>query len=172
MSATQSNILDTTEQLPPDSLEVTKEESRSCVNCGGSGKVGNIKCMPCKGTGSFDRPDFGKIYQLIKGRTGVRQNPPSNDRAFYVWRMVKFHAGLDVKLPIEAIARVAADPWVDDLEQAAEYLARMWYGTASAGVSRWGPLLGLLDPDQHIPDQPTTAYTGGPTNVDTSQDAG
>jgi hypothetical protein len=122
---------------------------RNCLICLGektTGK-GGLKCMACSGTGTFKQPDVVQLYHLVRGHKGLRQNQPKNARAAYIWRMIRFHAGVDTSLPTELEYLRQTDPWVELLDVVAEHLAMRWYGDNTAGVRRWGPVLGLTEPE-------------------------
>jgi hypothetical protein len=95
------------------------------------------ECFDCKGTGTFSAPDFEQIITLIKGRKGLRSNRPNERRAYYVWRLARFHGGQDVTLPMMAELDNAADPYKDILNLLAQSVAKHVYGSGSAGTERW-----------------------------------
>lgn len=52
---------------------------------------------------AFEKVDYDKILKAVKGRKGLRTTKPkTNGLDAYVWRMVRFHAGIDVHMPVTA----------------------------------------------------------------------
>jgi len=80
--------------------------TRNCTRCKGTGRgsstVGNY-CVFCKGTGTFEEPNYEEICKAIKGRKGLRSARPQAKRAYYVWRLARFHGGADVTMPMMAM---------------------------------------------------------------------
>lgn len=149
-----------------------------CIKCEGVGKYSigtdnpkQYNCLDCYGTGSLDDVDYLAIFSIIKGRKGLKTSKPTikkdynlmsaservlENRAQYVWRWTRFHAGIDVTLPFTF--------FVDKVEQKnldlfAEYLAFKLYGLRrSAGAVRWANALGGSVSTEGLPD---TAQNGG-----------
>lgn len=153
-------------------------ETRKCKLCGGTGQErckGYVKdngevvpdytepCYCCRGTGQFEAPNEAEITAEIKGRKGLRSKKPRSLRGYYVWRMVRFNAGLDVTLPMVAMYTLTADPWTDELDRLADKLAVQWYGRCHAGAARWSGLIG--EPARRRSDDPPTAFEGGPVTM-------
>ena len=109
-----------------------------CETCNGSGEVehwrhdGTMKpCSDCNGRGHFDAPKLVEILTAIQGRKRVysprhkkeilalRSKRPDDVRAYYVWRMARFHAGIDVSIPMMAAMDVSGDPYVEILDHIA-----------------------------------------------------
>lgn len=63
-------------------------------------------------------------------------------RCYFVWRMTRFHAGVDMKIPVMAMAVIDGDPAEAALDQLAGLLAEQYYGTQLAAAATWIPLLG------------------------------
>jgi hypothetical protein len=63
-------------------------------------------------------------------------------RAYFVWRMTRFHAGVDMRIPAMAMAIIDGDPAEAALDQLAGQLAEQYFGTQLAAVATWVPLLG------------------------------
>lgn len=129
-------------------------------------------CHYCRGTGSFPAVNVDMILQAIKGRKGLRSAAPKprdgsrgygdvhDHRAYYVWRLARFHGGEDVTMPVTATMLAHNDPFLPELEALADAVARRVFGTDLAAANRWGRALGHLDRD--LPGLPSTAYAGGP----------
>jgi hypothetical protein len=155
-------------------------DSIPCPKCNGTGKYlqkgftalsGTVyqdtehTCYTCDGTGRFNRPDLNAILAAITNtRThGLRASKPKgNDRrAYYVWRLARFHGGADVRMPMCAVFDSGSDPYLPLLDALADIVARKAFGTDLAAAFRWGNALGTLDVP--APDGlPATAYAGGP----------
>jgi len=120
------------------------------------------KCHYCDGAGEFSAPDYHSILGAIKGRNPgkLRSARPKDRRAYYVWRMARFHGGADVTMPIGATMDAAGDPYQPELEKLSEMVARRVFRTDMAAAHRWGRALGYLDRD--LPGLPASAYSGGP----------
>lgn len=120
------------------------------------------KCYACNGRGTFTMPDALAITEAIKGRRGLVSKRPACDRAYYVWRMARFHGGADVTMPMTASMGVAHDPYRDVLDRLADLAARRYFGTDLAAAHRWGRVLGMIpDSVPETPGLPASAYSGG-----------
>jgi len=105
------------------------------------------------------------IVEEIKGRKGLCSKRPEGSRAYYVWRMARFHGGADVTMPVVASVLRGNDPFVKELDALAELVAKKVFGTDMAAALRWGSALGFLN--QAIPaGLPGSAYPNGPVVLD------
>jgi len=148
------------------------DESRTCQRCNGAGFTNLFgtkrTCRICGGSGRVEKPDFEKIYDEItvtrNGEKTLRKSRPPykrGPRAYYVWRMARFHGGADVCMPVVAEAEIHGDPYQQELDCFAEMVAKRFFGTDMAAVYRWAPLLGLGElPERN--DLPESAYRNGP----------
>lgn len=118
-------------------------------------------CIWCKDIGEKDgyypAPDYDGIIAALKpsrgkNKAGIRASAPSyksNDlnscRIYYVWRWFRFHAGLDVTLPMNADLVLHADPYTKELEALSSKLATSTTGRVSQGTLRWGRALGVIN---------------------------
>ncbi len=119
-------------------------------------------CLWCDGVGHFTKPDLVDLVKAIKGRkkATLRSKRPDDARAYFVWRMARFHTGADVTLPITAQMDAAADPYRDLLEFWAEKVAEKLTGHRSAGRARWqAAMYGSAPQERYMPE---SAYPGGP----------
>jgi len=137
-------------------------------------------CQACKGRGTWDAPDVDAILATIsagqKSKTGrkptFRKSWPSTtdrstvegSRAYFVWRLARFHGGADVTLPMTAETLSSADPYRAYLDRIAENVAAHVFGTDRAGAYRWGQALGAIQPSQVPANLPPTAYESGPVH--------
>jgi hypothetical protein len=137
------------------------------------------KCSVCMGAGTMEAPDFPALFKAItttrgaktKGVCRFRQSAPegwkqttngiANRRAYYVWRMARFHGGADVTMPVTAMTFCGDDAWREELDRYAAAVAVKVFGTHVAGVHRWGRALGH---DIDIKGLPASAYEGGPVH--------
>ncbi len=125
---------------------------RDCRSCEGTGRspLGRT-CPYCEGRGRF--PDFSAdaILPRVLSRKGPNkgklrsQAPPKRGiwdvRAYYVWRMARFHGGADTRMPIMAGVLATGDPYREELDALAEKIARQTFGTDKAAANRWRGLI-------------------------------
>jgi len=139
------------------------------------------ECTVCGGTGTMAAPDFDALFLAVttdrgvkvKGKRKFRKSPPQlwakstqgveNRRAYYVWRLARFHGGADVTLPMTADLFCGRDAYRKELDAYAELLARAAFGTDMAAAHRWSRAMGYSNAP--VPEgQPATAYSGGPVH--------
>ena len=152
-----------------------------CTRCNGSKMTRPIdideaktiparSCPHCDGIGTFKQVDIKALLELIKGRKPgtLRSRRPDNSRAYYVWRMARFHGGADVTMPMTASLMVSGDPYVPLLDAVAEKVAQTVYGTDRAGAVRWAHAMGHEVSDAYLRGEilPDSAYPGGPVVTD------
>jgi hypothetical protein len=105
-------------------------------------------CYKCAGAGQFAAPDETAIFAKIKGRKGLRSARPAreagSDRAYYVWRMARFHGGVDMTMPVMASLEIGGDPWRKELDELADKAARQFLGSDMRAAMRWGRALGVF----------------------------
>jgi hypothetical protein len=150
-------------------------EPRVCARCKGVGQCesplpneGMRECYACRGAGQFPEPEWRRMVEEIRTRKGVRTKPPKDSfrdlygrRVYALWRFVRFHAGIDVTMPMMAGSMIGSDPWFEEINALAEEFARRVLRVArSAGRARWQPLLTNEQPD--TTGLPATAQPGGP----------
>jgi hypothetical protein len=144
---------------------MTMTTTRSCTRCHGSGLVpdypsGTRVCRACEGDKVFSEPVWAWFVEALtkpvkgsaKGAPAKRQLRRSRSklmawvpggrsrqagRLAYVFRMIEFHAGWDVRLPMCADLDVIGDPWVRELDDLALELVRVALGRSSIGAGRW-----------------------------------
>lgn len=142
---------------------------KDCTVCKGQGTVfhkgfefegkvypdSNRACTSCKGTGKFAEVNAPWILERIlatkgKNKGKLRASMTSNfsdkeeARAYYVWRLARFHGGKDVTMPMMADLGVRGDPFKTDLDKLADQVAKDSFGTDLAGAARWGRAFGLI----------------------------
>ena len=137
--------------------------SEAIISSEGVEIVPDRPCPYCSGTGHFTIPDYPTLIKLIKGRKGLRSRRPDSDRAYYVWRNVRFTAGLDVTMPMTAAFAVSGDPYVPALDLLVKLVAKELYGVSGAGESRWLRAFGYSVPEDS--SHPETANCGGPVCI-------
>ena len=128
-------------------------------------------CPFCDGRGHFHRVDLPFLLDRIKGRKAgkLRSKRPEDDRAYYVWRMARFHGGADVTMPMTATLAVTGDPYVPYLDVVAEKVAKEVYGSDMAGALRWAHAMGHEVSDRYLDGSeivPPSAMPGGPVVMD------
>ena len=151
--------------------------ARPCARCGATGapsaedrRFGARVCPRCDGVAHFPAPDGVAILRAIlssrgRSRAALRTSAPANRsraecRAYFVWRLARFHGGVDVSMPALAATLVSGDPFVTELHAFAEAVARVTCGTDLAAAFRW---FGALHGDAPLPaGLPATAYPAGP----------
>ena len=139
------------------------EKTRPCIDCKEHPGLNYFKdkpCYTCKGKLIVDIPDFDKILEDIKGRKGLRSKRPADARAYYVWRLARFHGGVDVTMPMMASVELGADPYKKELDSLSDTVAKSVFGTDMAAAYRWGSALGFAPTAPA--GLPSTAYPCGP----------
>ena len=147
------------------------EPIKACTRCKGTGKrvkyTGETAaCYCCGGRGFFDAPDIGQILQAIictkganKGRLLKAQPAQSKGvRAYFVWRLARFHGGADVCMPVCAEMDIEGDPYKQELDALSEAVARRAFGTDMAAADRW---MGALV----VPQEPTSVTSRNRPNI-------
>ena len=118
----------------------------NCTRCGGIGEVDHwrndgtkVPCTCCDGRGTFEAPDLEQLCAAIKGRKPrtVRSKRPEDKRAWLLWRLVRFHSGKDVTLPMTSTLANEGDPFVPTIDAAARVIAQHFTGKESIGSARW-----------------------------------
>ena len=118
----------------------------NCTRCDGTGLVDHwrrdgskLQCDCCDGRGTFEAPDLEQLCIAIKGRKPrtLRSKRPDDVRAWFLWRMARFHCGQDTCLPMTASLAVDGDPFVPTLDAAARVIAQHLTGKESIGSARW-----------------------------------
>jgi len=141
-----------------NSLIVGLSDSLNCTKCNGTGirkalegfspdsSLGRDReCYSCRGNKTFLKPNLDLILEAVKGRKGLRTaKPKDNKRAAYVWRMARFHGGVDMRMPIMAQLDIEGDPYVKVLDSMADALAKQHFGSDLVAAYRWGTALGVI----------------------------
>jgi len=125
---------------------------KDCLKCNGTGNRSNwqgitIYCLYCNGRGHFEQLNVEEILLDIKGRspgTLRSSKPTTGARSYYVWRVARFHGGIDLTLPILAMIDIEGDPFKPDLDQLAEGVAKAVFGSDMEAAKRWGKALGYV----------------------------
>jgi hypothetical protein len=133
-------------------------------------------CHACDGIGTFPAltPESVKEIcdSLIVTRKGVKsfrksapkwetRKGPMGKRIYYVWRLVRFHSGKDVTLPMTAEGLMHGDCERDNLDDMARLIASKLTGKrCSIGAVRWRNAMGYDDEVES--GLPPSAYSGGP----------
>lgn len=142
---------------------------QACKRCNGQGTYtteyspGKVyRCLSCDGTGSFAPPDSAAIDALILSTKGKNKGklrssfssyaPEGSDakaialhrRAYYVWRMARFHGGEDTTMPFTATLTLRNDPYQSELDALADAHAKASFGSDLKAAATWGRALGML----------------------------
>lgn len=96
-------------------------------------------CNCCDGAGWFHAPDLKHLIKQIIGRKPrtLRSARPKSPRAYYLWRLARFHGGKDICLPMGAEMEISGDPYRDTLDAAARFVAQAYFGSGNVGTARW-----------------------------------
>ncbi len=153
---------------------------RTCPRCEGKGKktwsFGEVSpCRICNQTGSQPGLDVQALVDALftkRGKTkafrkslsstggwGTTPEARAHARAYYVWRLARFHGGVDVSLPVNAGLACDGDAFKAELDELAEALAKLVFGTNMAATYRWGALLRGVETPAGLP---ASAYPNGP----------
>lgn len=112
-------------------------------------------CHCCNGVGTFPEVNGSAIIAAIiaskgknKGRLRATMVSPHNgtveaNRAYYVWRLARFHGGKDMTMPMTADMINRGDPYKDELDKLSDVIAKASFGTDMAAAHAWGRALGL-----------------------------
>jgi len=135
-------------------------EGRPCCFCDGKGQFpGFDPLVIVKECFVLDKKT-GKPKRFRRSAPDAYQNRHAGSvaaRAYYVWRMARFHGGADVHMPMEAIGVVEGDPMGKLLDPLASAVAKIAFGDDRAGAYRWGRL--LIDPT--LPEYPPGVALSG-----------
>ena len=113
-------------------------------------------CYSCGGKGQFPAVDEQDIRNRILASRGKNKGklktarPADNSRsieekrAYYVWRMARFHGGVDMTMPVMASCDSAYDPYRADLDELSDRIARESFGSDMRAAIRWGRALGAF----------------------------
>lgn len=112
-------------------------------------------CSACKGVGEFPEIDEAAIITRIvatkgKNKGSIRASMTSSfsdrdeARAYYVWRMARFHGGKDMTMPMIADLALRGDPFTTELDKLADKVAKQYFGSDMAAARRWGRAFGII----------------------------
>jgi hypothetical protein len=112
-------------------------------------------CYGCNGSGTFPEVDVAALRDAImaskgknKGKLRASMVSPREGieakRAYYVWRLARFHGGADVTMPVMAGMLVRHDPYQPLLDSLSEVVAKQAFGTDLAAARVWGRALGAF----------------------------
>ncbi len=154
---------------------------RTCPACEGKGfktwkySGDTSPCRSCNRTGTQPGLDVqalvdaiftkrGKVKTFRKsfssmGGWGTTLEARAHARAYYVWRLARAHGGKDVSIPANASTLCHGDAFKAELDQIAEAVAKIVFGTDMAAAYRWGALLRGVEAPAGLPP---AAYPNGP----------
>lgn len=140
-------------------------EIRVCPRCEGKGEYEDYfskgcmrKCHNCDGTKTFSGFDPAAIVAAImatkgknKGKIRASMTSPFGEgatqdqkRAYYCWRLARFHGGRDLTQPVMADLCLRSDPFRPELDALANVVAKHQFGTDMAAALAWGRALGHI----------------------------
>jgi hypothetical protein len=137
-------------------------EIRNCPRCKGAGEVedhfkgGMRECLNCKGARTYTGFDVTALVSAIcatkgKNKGKIRASMTSTfsgdqnaRRAYYVWRLARFHGGADVTQPMMADLALGSDPFKPELDQLADIVAKEQFGSNMRAALVWGRALGMI----------------------------
>lgn len=117
------------------------------------------ECSSCRGKGEFPAFEQAPILERIlatkgknKGKIRASMTAPFGDkgdgflesRAYYVWRMARFHGGKDMTMPMSADLIVRGDPSKNELDILSDKVAKEQFGSDLHAAARWGRAFGLV----------------------------
>lgn len=114
------------------------------------------KCYACDGVGEYSPLDENQIRKCIFAGQGKNKgklraslvSPKGKDmsecRAYYVWRLARFHGGKDTTQPVVADMVCSGDPFRPELDILADKVAKESFGTNLAAAFIWGKALGMI----------------------------
>jgi len=138
-----------------------------CDRCGGDGTYRGFgamrPCFTCEGLGYFEdcyTTDCQHYIQssIITSRGAhagkLKSRVPSyapngvdditrqrHNRAYYVWRMARFHGGVDMSMPMTASMNSCYDPLIYELDAMADAVAQKAFGSNMRAAQRWSTSL-------------------------------
>jgi hypothetical protein len=98
----------------------------------------------------ISQSDIEVIINEIHTRKGTLKKSlnsyDTSPRAYYVWRLARFHGGKDITMPMTATllcnARKEGEANMKALDQVADVVAKDAFGTNMHAAQRWGSVLG------------------------------
>ena len=137
-------------------------EIRNCPRCKGAGEVENHfeggmrVCLNCNGARTYAGFDTATLVAAIiatkgKNKGKIRASMTSTftgdqnaRRAYYVWRLARFHGGADVTQPMMADLALGNDPFKPELDKLADSVAKDQFGSNMRAAAVWGRALGMI----------------------------
>lgn len=114
------------------------------------------KCNACDGRKQFPEVNETAIREAIMATRGKNKGKlrsvMTSDfsgsidgaRAYYVWRLARWHGGKDMTMPMNADLASRGDPYKDDLEKIASAVAKESFGSDMRAALTWGRAFGLI----------------------------
>lgn len=144
---------------------------KDCTRCEGKGTIfwkgfttddGTVypdeekTCGACRGNKVFPEVDLKDVLTRIIAKQGknkgrIRAAFPSPlrsegieaGRAYFVWRIARWHGGRDVTMPVVADMIIGGDPYKGELDKVASEIAKLFFGTDMVAALMWGQALGF-----------------------------
>lgn len=118
------------------------------------------KCYKCNGDKEYPAPDFQTLLEMITTARGMKNGErkilssfPSKlkryedrkaNRAYFIWRMARFHGGKDMTQPFTASLLIGGDPFYEELEVMADNVAKAYFGSDMEAAKQWARAFGIL----------------------------
>lgn len=123
------------------------------------------RCRGCDGHRQWLVPDYAEIVRGCLASRGVKQGEwrkntwreyhipdwhvrVTDKRIRYVWRLGRWHGGVDTSLPYLEMTILEGDPWLPELDAVAEIAAHAHLGTSLEGLRVWNEELFGEDSDK------------------------
>lgn len=111
-------------------------------------------CSACHGQGEFPEIDAAAIVAGVTASQGknkgkIRAAAPKHlsnilsERIYYVWRLARFHGGVDMTMPMTAELMSRGDPFRKELDRLADQVAKDNFGSNMRAARAWGQALGF-----------------------------
>lgn len=136
-------------------LEIQLPETLTCVRCKGEkrSKIYDIfyDCHSCDKTGIVQRPSVDSILSVIETTRGDKRIRSSlnsfktEKTAYYVWRMARFHGGIDVHMPVMTFTTHSMpEPYLKFLDLFVDAVAVDNFGSHIKAALIWGNAMGAI----------------------------
>ena len=71
------------------------------------------------------------------GSARLRSARPKDRRAYYVWRVARFHGGVDMTMPVMASVEIHGDPYRAELDALTDAMERKYLGSDLRAARIW-----------------------------------
>jgi hypothetical protein len=124
--------------------QLIPEKTNPCLSCGGKGVFPSVNEEDIfKAIIATRGKNKGAIRASMVAPWGSKKTVESV-RAYYVWRMARFHGGKDMTIPFSASVLMGGDPYREYLDKLADSIAKRQFGTDMAAAARWAKAFGII----------------------------